>query len=99
MRVRFTPRALARAKAAQKQWRETRPAAPDLFEHELAALVFQLETIPHFGTPHPTRQRPWLKRTLLERTEHHVYFERDERKQEIQILMIWHARRGKEPKL
>jgi plasmid stabilization system protein ParE len=99
VRVWFTPRAAARAKAARKRWLETRPAALDLFDEELAHLVYQLRTIPHFGTPRPTRRRPWLKRTLLERTEYHVYFERDERKQEVRILMFWHARRGKEPKL
>jgi hypothetical protein len=73
--------------------------APDLFKDEPAVLVHQLETIEHFGTPHPTPRRLWLKRALLERTGFHVYFETIERAQEVRILVLWHARRGREPKL
>lgn len=99
MRVVFTPRAQARAKSARATWRSRAEHAPDLFDDELAVLVYRLKTIPQFGTPYPTARRPHLKRSLLEGTQYHVYFERDERKQEIRVLMIWHARRGRTPKL
>lgn len=97
MKVRFTRRAALRAKKVRAEWRKARALAPELFDEELAALVHRLETIEHFGTPHPTPRRPWLKRTLLEGTEVHVYFET--LKDEVRILMFWHARRAREPKL
>jgi hypothetical protein len=99
VRVRFTPRAATGAKKARAKWRADRLLSPDLFDAELAALVHQLETIEHFGTPHPTPRRPWLKRALLEGTGFHVYFETVERHNEVRILILWHARRGREPKL
>jgi plasmid stabilization system protein ParE len=71
--------------------------SPDLFDRELAELVHRLETIPHFGTPHPTPRRPGLRRSLLQKTEFHVYFEADHVKQQVRVLTIWHARRGREP--
>ena len=99
MKVRFTPRGALRAEKANKWWRENRPDTRDLFTHELAEAVKWLQTIPGIGTPHPTPRRPHLKRLLLEKTGCHVYFEVDEKKTEIRILMLWGAPRGKEPKL
>lgn len=99
MKVKFTPRGDLRAASEARWWRKNRPDVPDLFEQELAHAIRQLETIPKLGTPHPTVRRPHLKRLLLEKTACHVYFEADERKAEIRILMLWGATRGRDPKL
>jgi plasmid stabilization system protein ParE len=97
VKVKFTPRGELRAQKANAWWRKNRPDTRELLADELAQAAKDLETIPHLGTPHPTGRRPLLKRLLLEKTKCHVYFEVDEQKEE--ILMIWGAPRGREPKL
>jgi len=99
VKVKFTPRGELRAQRANACWRKNRPDTSELFAEELTRAVKDLETIPHLGTPHPTERRPLLKRLMLEKTMCHVYFEVDEQKEEIQILMIGGAPRGREPKL
>ena len=99
MKVKFTPRGDLRAQKANAWWRKNRPDTSELFADELARAVKDLETITHLGTLRPTERRPLLKRLLLEKTKCHVYFEVDEQKEEIRILMIWGAPRGREPKL
>lgn len=99
MKVKFTPRGELRAQRAVEWWRKNRPDTSELLFEELAQAVKDLETIPHFGTPHPTARRPQLMRLMLEKTKRHVYFEVDEQKSEIRILIIWGAPRAQEPKL
>ncbi|HTM44168.1 MAG TPA: hypothetical protein VL137_04390 [Polyangiaceae bacterium] len=99
MKVKFTPRGDLRAQNANAWWRKNRPDTAGLFAEELGQAVKNLETIAHVGTPHPTERRPHLMRLLLEKTRCHLYFELDEKKEEIRILMIWGAPRGRDPKL
>jgi len=99
VKVKFTPRGDLRAQRAVAWWRKNRPDTSELLTEELTQAVKDLETIPHFGTPHPTARRPQLMRLMLEKTRCHVYFEVDEKKAEIRILMIWGAPRGRGPKL
>ena len=99
MNVKFTPRGDLRAQRAVAWWRKNRPHTSELLTEELSQAVKDLETIPHFGTPHPTARRPRLMRLMLEKTKCHVYFEVDDKKAEIRILMIWGAPRGREPNL
>jgi hypothetical protein len=99
VKVKFTPRGDLRAQRAVAWWRKNRPDTSELLTEELTQAVKDLETIPRFGTPHPTARRPQLMRLMFEKTKCHVYFEADEKNHEIRILMIWGAPRGREPKL
>lgn len=99
MKVKFTPRAEMRVQKAHAWWRKNRPDTSELLADELTQAVRDLETVPYLGTPRPTERRPLLKRLLLEKTKCHLYFEIDEQKDEIRILMVWGAPRGREPKL
>jgi hypothetical protein len=46
VKVRFAPRALAEAKRRKIWWLKNRPAAPELFELELGAMLAVLPTTP-----------------------------------------------------
>ena len=72
---------------------------PDVFARELLDAVELLETTRSPGSPFPTTTHPGLKRILLPKSRCHLYFEIDERRQRIQILHMWDARRGRPPKL
>ncbi len=49
MTLRFTPRALAEAKRIKTWWRRNRPAAPNLFDQELAAALDRIAQTPGLG--------------------------------------------------
>jgi len=97
VKIRFTPRALAEAKRCKTWWRKNRPAAPELFEEEFRAALALLVTTPTMGTPYETDLNFSVRRVLLKRTAYHVYFGLNG--DELVVLSVWGARRGREPKL
>ena len=98
MKLNISKRARLRAEKIDERWR-SEADYPHLFAQELYERLMQLSETPQIGSPWPTERRPNLKRLLLEKTQYHIYFEVDERKQEIRILTVWGARRGRTPKL
>ena len=98
MKIDISKRARLRAQKIDKRWRQEADY-PNLFAQELHAKLMELAEIPQLGSLWPTDKRPHLKRLLLEKTQYHVYFEVNERKEEIRILTVWGARRGRTPKL
>jgi plasmid stabilization system protein ParE len=72
---------------------------PDVFAREFLEGVTLLETTQSPGAQCATKAHPGLKRILLRKSRCHVYFEINERKQRIQIISVWDARRGRPPKL
>jgi hypothetical protein len=78
----------ARRQAAETEgwWAENRTAAPSLFAQE-------------FRDGWPTARHPDLRRVLMPRTKHHLYFRVDVPRQVVQVLAIWGAPRGSGPML
>lgn len=97
MKVRFTPRALAAAKRMKTWWLENRPASPDLFDEEVAEALKQIAAAPSSGVVYPTKLGVVVRRILLEETQNHVYYA--VRGDEVVILTVWGAPRGRGPKL
>lgn len=96
MTFRFTPRAESEAEREQAWWREHRPEAPDLFDHELAQAIGQVVRRPTAGAIYPSGHPDVVRRVLL-RKKNHVYFTVHEG--EVVILSIWGAPRRRGPKL
>jgi plasmid stabilization system protein ParE len=80
-------------------WAENRPAAPSLFAQEFRDTLEYIARNPGVGTSWPTPRRPDLRRVLMPRTKHHVYFRVDVPKQVVQVLAVWGAPRGRGPRL
>jgi plasmid stabilization system protein ParE len=79
-------------------WRVNRPAAPDLLIRELLHVLQLLEANPNLGAPYEaSRFEGPVRRILMKRTERHVYY--GLLGDELIILAIWGARRGRGPKL
>ncbi len=97
MNVRFAPRALAEAKRRKTWWLKNRPAAPELFELELGALLAVLPTVPLMGTAYAADVGFPVRRVLLKKTATHVYFGLNG--DELVVLSVWGARRRRGPKL
>ena len=49
MRVRLAPRALSEAERLKTWWQKNRPASPDLFDDEMAAIIKQIGAAPALG--------------------------------------------------
>ena len=95
--VRTTPEADAQIFKIDSWWRRNRPAAPDLFLTELTAAFEILASVPQLGRLY--RQSPvrHTRRLLLQETRYHVYYVPTAA--EVQVLAVWHARRGLGPPL
>ncbi len=99
MKLRIGKRAAAQAKKIEQWWVEHRPSAPSLFTDELEWTFRYICRIPDAGVRWSTPRRPTLRRILMPRTKHHVYFVIDEVTNTIQVLSVWGAPRRREPKL
>lgn len=97
MKLRLTPRALSEAKRLKTWWRKNRQAAPDLFDDEMAATVELIRTMPTLGTIYPASIGAVVRRVLMPKTQNHVYYA--VHKNEIVVLALWGAPRGRGPKL
>lgn len=99
LRVRFTPQAEAQAVRSIDWWRRNRPSAPELLADELDGCLALLKTAPDLGRPYCHRRVSGLRRVLLVETKHHLYYVHDEDAQQIVILPIWSAVRGRPPRI
>ena len=99
MKVRFTPRARRAALAMAKWWKANRPAAADLFGHELDEAKRQLANQPELGPVYETVRGLVIRRLLLPKTERHVYYSVDTVTATVTVYVIWGARKGRGPKL
>ena len=98
-RVWATPQAEAQARVADAWWREHREASPDLFYQEFVGAVDMLTVAPEIGRLYPEGGVLGLRRLLLPGSRYHVYYVHDSENDEVAILAVWSAVRGRGPKL
>lgn len=99
MKVELADPARRQAEELESWWAENRPAAPSLFAQELRESLEFVRRNPGVGTSWPTARRPDLRRVLMPRTRHHLYFRVDVARQVVEVLAIWGAPRGRRPAL
>ncbi len=99
MKLRVGKRAQQQVKKIEAWWVEHRPAAPSLFLDELEGTFRYITEARDAGIRWPTPRRPTLRRILLPRTQHHVYFLIDEPTATVHVLAVWGAPRRMTPKL
>jgi plasmid stabilization system protein ParE len=78
-------------------WRANRPAAPNAITVELRGLLRLLRAQPQIGTRTRDAGFEDVRRVLLTRVDHHVYYRVRSDKDAIEIVAFWHARRGSSP--
>ncbi len=94
LRAKLTPRARREIERAHAWSRAERPSAPDLVIDEIDAALAQLEESPHIGASY-RGPRVGTRRLLLTQTRFHVYY--CVRGEELVVLSIWSALRGRGP--
>jgi plasmid stabilization system protein ParE len=95
----LAPAAQAQARKIAGWWRENRPSVPDLFDDEIEAMLDRLGDAPNTGLSYRTVRNRLIRRALMARTSYNVYFETDEERAMVRIVAVWHAARGRGPRL
>jgi plasmid stabilization system protein ParE len=99
VKVRISAPAKSQARVISRWWRTNRPAAPKLFAQAMAAARKLLARNPELGTPFVERDGVLVRRVLLRKTRHHVYYEIDRSRGVVMILAVWGTPKGGAPPL
>lgn len=83
----------------QAWWKANRPSNPRLFRQELQAAVDRLSVFPNAGAPYGASPIEGVRRLLLPRTQHYLYYRVDAGKATVHVVAVWHLARGKGPAL
>lgn len=97
VQVRTTPQADAQIREIDDWWRANRTASPDLFVNELAAAFEILASAPMIGRLYRKSPVANTRRLLLKESRYHLYYLASPN--EVRVLSVWHAQRGKGPRL
>ena len=97
--VSTTPEADAMAERSDSYWRSEREKNPTLFREELEHSLELLAIAPDMGPRYRRRGIPGLRRLLLEKTAHHVYYVHDETQDAVLVLAVWGAKKRRGPPL
>jgi len=97
--VGFAEVAQRQVRAIEGWWVVNRTKAPGLFTQELEAAVLRLEEAPHAGSLFDTPRPANTRRMLLRRSGYHVYYTIEEQLATVTIRAVWHAARGRAPRL
>lgn len=95
----FSTEARTQILAIGRWWRVNRPSTPGLFLNELRAAVGRLGDVPRAGAVYEAPRVSGLRRLLLPRTAHHVYYTLDDTASVVRIVALWHTARGASPLL
>lgn len=80
-------------------WREHRPAAPTLVVDELARCVSLLEASPDLGVRFHRTPVPGVRRLVMKKTRHLVYYIHDAAHSIVYVIAIWGAPKDGDPVL
>src|SRR4051812_47556938 len=95
----FTKSAERHVEQAVAWWREHRPAAPDAILDDLSNALSLLALHPAIGVKARSSRLPGVRRILLEPIDYHLYYRVRPVLHRIEVLALWHARRGERPEL
>lgn len=95
--VSIMPTARRQIAAAHRWWSANRPAAPTLLVEELDRALAHLAENPRAGMPWPRRAN--VRRLALGRVDFLVFYRVCPRALRVDVLALWHGRRGQPPPL
>mgnify|MGYP002402213929 CR=1 FL=1 len=99
MKFVLSKRARRHIERIQAWWVENRTSAPSLFLDELAGAERRLRTNPTLGLVYTAHKSGVVRRVLLTRTSHHLYYRYLPERDELTVLAVWGAPRERGPKL
>ena len=97
MKVRVTKRAQVQFDRAALWWDQNRPLAPEALDEELAEAFSLLSTEPGIGAPVLNVRAEGVRRLHLARVHYYLYYR--VRRDQVEVLALWHTSRGVSPRL
>jgi plasmid stabilization system protein ParE len=97
--VAFTPRASREVAEAKRWWRTNRTKAPDALEEELRTTLDLIGTTPGIGAVARNVTLPGVRRIFLNRVNYVLYYRPRAESRIVEVVALWHARRGSAPRL
>ena len=97
--VAFTPRASRQVAEAKRWWRANRTKAPDALEEELQTALDLIATTPNIGAVARNVALPGVRRIVLNRVNYFLYYRPQMETQMVEVVALWHVRRGTGPRL
>jgi plasmid stabilization system protein ParE len=95
----ITPRAARDIVVAERWWIQNRTKAPEAFSQDLAKAFDLIVVQPGIGGPVQSTRVSGVRRVYLGRTGHYLYYRVSAPPRCIEVLALWHARRGRAPRL
>ncbi len=99
MNFEISKRARRQIELIQAWWLEHRPEARALFLEELEQAARQLREMPTLGVVYTQHRTGPVRRLLLPRTRHHLYYRHQPSRDLLTVLSVWGAPRGRGPRL
>lgn len=99
MKLIFADPAIAQAEFIDAWWRANRPATRHAFAQDFAAVLASILAMPRVMAPFTDKRGRTVRRWLLPRTKHHVYYTVDDSAQVVRIMAVWGGPRGSAPRL
>ena len=85
-------------RAAHDWWSHNRPSAPTMFLEDLELAFALIEQFPNPGERVSHRRIANLRRVLLSRVQYSLYYCSSEDAAVVEVLALWHSKRGSKPK-
>lgn len=89
MRVIFSPEAEQCLDYIDTWWRANRDKNPNLFDEEVQRVVALLAATPEMGHEYRVRGRVTVRRVLLKKTRHYLYYWVNEAVGVVEVVSIW----------
>lgn len=92
-------RAATEIERAATWWQANRPSARALFVEELPVALERIALTPQAGRPFSSQHVPNVRCWLMPQTRYHLYYSVDEGTRTVKVRAVWHAVRGRGPRL
>lgn len=97
LRVRISARAASQARRAADWWLRNRPAAPGAVAKDVGESIALLAEQPGIGAKYEGARTPGVRRLFLSRIGYFLYYRAESGT--LEVLALWHARRGEQPQV
>ena len=95
--IKLTRRAAAEVRRASAWWQSNRPNAPLALAEDLGRAFELISRQPGIGARARNPKKEAVRRLFLSRTGYHLYYQVNVEAGRVEILALWHSRRGSEP--
>lgn len=97
LRVKISARAASQIRRAADWWLRNRPAAPGAVAKDVGESIALLAEQPGIGAKYEGARTPDVRRLFLSRIGYFVYYRTETGT--LEVLALWHASRGEQPRV